>query len=86
MTESQINDRLFVGCYPTGLVYADRGRDERGDYKRLAFLPYDTLALEFSPGSEAFRAVIEACAAKVQAQRGGRFEVSACGQSVRLGS
>jgi hypothetical protein len=82
MTES----RLFIGVYPAGLVYADRGREEHGDYARLAFLSYRTLTLDFSPGSEAFRAVIEAHAAKVQAKRGERFEVSTCGQSVLLGS
>ena len=36
-------DRLFIGCYPTGLVYADRGVEEHGDYKRLAYLNYATL-------------------------------------------
>lgn len=37
------SDRLFIGMYPTGVVYADRSREISGDYVRLAFMPYDTL-------------------------------------------
>lgn len=39
-------DRLFIGCYPTGLVYADRQVEEHGDYRRLAYLNYGTLKLD----------------------------------------
>lgn len=44
------NERLFIGCYPTGLVYADRKREKDGDYVRLAYLNYGTLVLEFDKG------------------------------------
>jgi hypothetical protein len=39
-------DRLFVGTFPTGLVYADRWVEEHGDYRRLAYLNYRTLELD----------------------------------------
>jgi hypothetical protein len=42
------DDRLFIGNYPCGIVYADRHNEEHGDYKRLAFLPYDGMELEFA--------------------------------------
>src|SRR5947209_19655859 len=41
-----MNNRIFVGLFPTGIVYADRKVERHGDYKRLGFLPYSTLALE----------------------------------------
>ncbi len=45
-------NRLFAGLYPCGIVYADRGIEEHGDYKKIAFLPYDTLKLEvYAPES-----------------------------------
>jgi hypothetical protein len=39
-------DPLFIGLFRAGVSYANRNVEENGDYKRLAFLPYDTLALE----------------------------------------
>ena len=41
-------NRLFIGVYPGGVVYADRMTEEHGDYKRLAFLSYSTLNLELN--------------------------------------
>ena len=38
--------RLFIGCYPTGLVDADTEQEVDRDYKRLAYLSYSTLVLE----------------------------------------
>ena len=79
-------DRLFIGVYPTGLVYADRAVEVHGDYKRLAFLPYRELVLKVEPDCPAeLRAMIEADAATVIARRGERFDTSACGQHVTLG-
>lgn len=40
-----MDDRLFIGWYPGGIVYADRKRERHGDYAPLAFLAYDTLEL-----------------------------------------
>lgn len=42
-----IEERLFAGIFPTGLFIADRGVDEGGDYKRLAFVLYRNLELVF---------------------------------------
>jgi hypothetical protein len=40
--------------YPTGIVYADRTRDDPAtkDYKRLAYLNYATLKLDLEPDLE----------------------------------
>lgn len=76
---------LFVGVFPTGLSYCDRSRD----YRKLAFLPFSSLVLEWAPGvrvSPMMRAEIEADAKKMQARRGEAFIVSTCGQTVLLGS
>ena len=77
---------LFIGVYPTGIVYADRGRQQHGDYRRVAFLPYDSLALAIVPDCpDGFRPVIERHANALQRRRGQDYPVSATGQTVRLG-
>jgi hypothetical protein len=81
-----MKDLLFIGVYPCGLVYADRGREVAGDYARLAFLPYRTLAVEWAGDCpEAFKPAIRASVADMQARRGQPFEVSTSGQNVTLG-
>lgn len=80
-------DRLFIGIFPGGVSYADRSREVQNDYARLAFLPYDTLALDVRPECpDDLRARIEADAAELQARRGEQFQISACGHTVLLGS
>ena len=76
---------LFIGVYPGGLVYADRSREEHGDYQRVAFLPYDSLELEVSAARSRLLPAVREHAATVQAKRGELYSISACGQSVRLG-
>jgi hypothetical protein len=79
-------ERLFVGVFPAGIVYADRKREKAGDYARCAFLAYATLKLDIEPDCPAaLRALIVADAAKIQARAGELFQVSTSGQSVRLG-
>jgi len=80
-------DRLSIATFPTGISYADRQRERGGDYLRVAFLPFDTLALEWSPGRHPpeLRELIERDAAGVAARRGQAFQVSGAGQSVVLG-
>lgn len=41
-----MDERIFSGCFPTGIVYADRQVEVRGDYKRLAYMNYGSLVLE----------------------------------------
>lgn len=83
-------ERLFIGVFPAGLVYADRHRQEHGDYVKLAFLSYLTLRLTFTPaGSAAPRALydeIKAHALTMQRRRGEQFQVCATGQTVLLGT
>ena len=81
------SERLFVGTYPTGIVYADRQRERSGDYLRLAFLPFRTLALEWSTASipPELRALILADAQRLQARRGESYPIDMAGHAVRLG-
>ncbi|MGA2107227.1 MAG: hypothetical protein ABSH25_06250 [Syntrophorhabdales bacterium] len=83
MTE---DNRLFIGIYPTGVSYADRSREECGDYKRLAFLNFHTLALDIEKDCPAdLRERIVADASTIQARRGQQFQTSTSGQTVTLG-
>jgi hypothetical protein len=80
------DDRLFIGVFPCGISYADRKVEEHGDYKRLAFLSYSRLELEWFKGCpESLRGQIIADAAKIQARRGEDFQISTVGQTIRLG-
>ncbi len=83
-----IQDRLFVGVYPCGIVYADRAREEGGEYKRIAFLDYKTLYLRISCMCREpdLVSAIADHASTIISRRGERFETSACGQSVVLGA
>lgn len=79
-----MSDRLFIGAYPCGLVYADREREQHGDYKRLAFLSYASLELDLEKDCPADLAEqITKDAAIMQAKRGERFQIA--NQSVVLG-
>lgn len=87
MTSSTEDSRLFIAVFPTGIGYADRSKEEHGDYKRVAFLYYQTL--QFEPEKNANRELIEQArqhAVTIQAMRGQEFRVSASGQTVLLGS
>lgn len=85
LTPDQITARLFIGVFPCGISYADRGQTEFGDYKRVAFLPYDTLVFDvIDVRSPLLMAALED-AVRVQARRGETFQVSTCGQTVLLG-
>ena len=81
------SERVFVGTFPTGISYADRTLEIGGDYKRLAFLPFTTLVLEWTAKRVPpdLRDYIERDAARLQARRGEFYEVSQAGQTVLLG-
>jgi hypothetical protein len=82
-----MQERIFAGCFSTGIGYADRKVEVHGDYKHLAFLAFSTLELSFEKNCPlSFRAEIVADAAFIQAKRGEEFRVSTCGQTVLLGS
>lgn len=79
--------RLFIGVFPCGISYADRHHEEYGDYKALAFLPYESLTLEFRKECPVeLRAEITDHAAAIQARKGEHLQISTCGQTVLLGS
>ena len=81
-----MKDRIFRGKYAEGLVYADREREEGGDYKHLAFLSYRTLELEIRKDCPPeLKAWIEHDAMRIQSMRGQPFRVSTAGQTVLLG-
>lgn len=66
--------RLFIACYPAGLMYCDK---MTSDYQRVAFLPYSSLTLEIEPHCPAvLRPLIEADAAQMQACRGEAFQIA----------
>jgi len=84
---SNANDRLFIGVMPAGISYCDKTVEEHGDYKKLAFLPYDTLKLELREDCpEDLARTIRKDAASIQAKAGELYPVSATGQTVLLGS
>lgn len=79
-------DRLFIGVYSTGISYADKQREQHGDYAKCAFLDFETLTLKFYPGCPAsLKKEIERDAAKIQARRGESYPVSGSGHTVILG-
>lgn len=83
-----MSDRLFIGLYPTGFVYADRVRERNGDYLTLARLPYRSLKLEWSRGVKVpleLRKEIEEHAFKMQSRAGEEIKISTAGQTVKLG-
>ena len=84
-TQAPLADRLFVGVYPTGISYADRSREEHGDYAKVAHLSFQTLELTVYKPKSPLLSMIRKHAAKIIARRGERFETSASGQYVILG-
>ncbi len=78
--------RLFIGVFPTGILYADRHHYHRGQYRRLAFLPFKTLTLEWDRlvDADLFQE-ITLHAAEIVSRRGKSYLVSGSGQTVTLG-
>jgi hypothetical protein len=83
-----MSPRIFCGVFPTGIVYADREREDADrDYAQLAFLPFDTLALKIAADCPPdLRAEIGRDAARIQARMGQPYQTSeALTQTVILG-
>lgn len=86
--DADLDDRLFVGVYPTGIRYADKRRERQGDYLPLAFLSYKTLDLKWEPRVSVpldLRYQIEQHAAGMKQRRGEDYPISSSGQTVKLG-
>lgn len=80
------SDRLFIGLQSAGITYSDRGREQDGDYKRVACLSYSTLELEVHDSKSPLLGAVKAHAATLQARAGEYLEVTASGQTRLLGS
>jgi hypothetical protein len=79
-----MNKHLFAGIYPTGIVYADKTKEEHGDYKKIAFLPFDTLKLNiFDKNSVCLPEIIEDVK---QYHIGQELQISQSGQKIILGN
>ena len=74
-----LNEIVGQYVYPTGIVYADRTRDDPAtrDYKRLAYLNYASLKLDLEPdlNGELLTYVV-AEAAKIQEMKGETFQIA----------
>lgn len=81
------SERLFVGKYPCGLVYADRTVEESGDYKQLAFFCYSTLEISFQADcpDHLKRKILLDCQHLID-MKGQQYEITSSGQTVTLGS
>ncbi len=81
-----MDQRIVSGVSPNGIVYADRNKIVRRDYKRLGILSFRTLELELAPDCPDHLAQqIKKHAARLQKMKGQEYQVSACGQTVILG-
>lgn len=85
----QANDALFIGVYPTGLVFSHRGLEKDGDYLRVGFMPYDTLELAeerwFSELDPEIAALVREEVNDMKAKKGQLYPISSCNQTVLLG-
>lgn len=84
--EAKLRKRLFIGVFPTGLSYADQDVDVHGDYKKLAFLPFNDLELEIYEGCpEELKPLITQDAQSIIDRKGEEYYISTSGQTVVLG-
>jgi hypothetical protein len=79
-------ERLFIAIWCTGISYYDKAQIEDGQYKRVAFLDYHTLTLEWHGAvSPTLAGEITADAATIQAKRAQSFQFGGPGQTIILG-
>jgi|SRR5215213_1063655 len=84
----EMNEIVGQYCFSTGLIYADRTRDDprTQDYKRLAYLNYASLQLDLEPDCKGELAdYVKTEAAKIQAMKGELFSIAG-NMKVILGS
>ncbi len=84
----EMNEIVGQYCFPTGIVYADKTREDptTRDYKRLGDLNYATLILKLELDCKGDVAhYVTAEAARIQAMRGQRFSIAG-NMQVTLGS
>lgn len=79
-------EKLFCGVFPTGFVWADRSNTVHGDYKRLAYMNFESLKLDLEKDCPAdLQELIVKDAAEIQARRGELYKTDECGHAVLLG-
>lgn len=78
-------ERLFIGIYPEGVVFADRSQERSGDYMRCGFASYRRGELDLTDECpESLKPLIRAwCDRNMIA--GQSFEISASGQMTQWG-
>ncbi len=82
----KLDDRIFVATLATGIGYADRTREEHGDWKRLAILFFSDLRADIEPDCPAdLESQIRSHRATIQARRGELYQVSTSGQTITRG-
>ena len=86
MKNAQMSEDIFVGVYPTGLVYADRTYEVDGDFARLGFLSFGTLKLDIETRcTPEQKEQIRNHAARLRARPGEQYQISQSGQTITLG-
>ena len=82
----KLDDRILLATLATGIGYADRTREEHGDWKRLAILFFSDLRADIEPDCPAdLESQIRSHMATIQARRGELYQVSTSGQTITLG-
>lgn len=85
MTRMRRNNGLFIANVATGISYADRYREEHGDYTKIAHLSFGTLVLTVYDKQSPYMKDILQHAHRMQVSRGQPYQVSTAGQFVTLG-
>jgi len=84
--EVAFKERIFRGVSPCGIVWADKYKEECGDYKRIAFLSFATLKLEIKDDCpKKLIDFIKSDAKSIQDKKGEEYQISQCGQTITLG-
>jgi len=82
--------KLFIGVHATGLSYSDATREQHGDFQRLAFLSYDTLALKWYTDPDGLPITLFSAITKsvdeMRGKAGQRWDYDCCGHTALLGS
>lgn len=83
--ESKDLDALFVGVFPGGWSFADRFQEEHGDYKTVAFMPYETMKLDVREKGSCLLPRIESLEKALRTAKGTLYQIDAAGTKVLLG-
>jgi len=92
MLTASLNPRVFAALYPTGIVFADRERNQGGDYQTIARIAYSTLEIDWNPNwkpssedDDAIILSIQQDRDDLQSRIGEQYQITTSGQCVTLG-